>query len=154
MKNEDLDILKTYLTEEEIKDIVIAQYQSIIRKEIENIEPNRRMDNYERILSNAVHYYLEKECDALIGANHKEIIKTNVNKTLAKSDLSYSVFRTKSAWDKEDSIGTTIMKEAVLNNRSLIEDKVIDIINSMEISQIKESLTECLIELIDQKLKA
>jgi hypothetical protein len=154
MKKEEIDVLKFYLSEDEIKNIVIEEYRSVIREEIKNIEPSKRMSNHDRVISNAVYYMLENECDKILGCNTKELIEGHVKKILSKGEYSHAIFRTKNAWDSEDGIGAKLLKECVIDNKGLINDRVQSIINDMDIKSIHESLIECLIKLVDNKLKA
>jgi hypothetical protein len=154
MTTNDLKVLKIYLSEEEIKQLVIDEYRTIIREEIKIIKPEKRMTNHDRIISNAVWYMLEEECDKILGVNTKEMIEEHVKRILNKGDFSSSIFRQKSAWDSEDSVGTKLLKECVIANKDMINDKVKSTIDEIDIPRIKDTLIECMIELLNEKFKS
>jgi hypothetical protein len=152
MTQEDINILKMYLSEDEIKEIVISSYKSVIINEITKITPNKRLADYERIISNSVHKYLEDEVDNIMSTNTKDLININVHKVLKEGDLSYKIFRSKSVWDTEDSIGMVYLKEAVAENKQIITDKVLNEINSIDFNVLKEEVKNTITQIIDEKL--
>lgn len=152
MTKESIDILKLYLSEEEIKELVVSELREVIHNEISNIRPSKRMDNYERIISNAVYYFLEDEVNKIVKGDIRTIIEENVRKTLSNKDLSFSIFRAKGTFDSEDSEGLTILRKAVRDNQSLIEEKVKDKINEISMTEIRESLMECLMNIVEARL--
>lgn len=153
MEKQHLDILKAYLSEEEIKAIVIEEYRNAIYEEIKSIAPNKRMENHERILTNAIWYYIENECDKIMGVNTKELIEGHVKRILTQGSFDHSIFRDKSAWSTEEGIGTKILKDSVLANKDLITEKVKSLIDAMEIDKIKEDLIEVMIEIVRRKFE-
>lgn len=155
MNQQELDILKTYLTEDEIKEIVFTQYSNLIRENIKSIRPEKRMDDYERVIGNAIHYYLQDNVNEIVESDYKQLIKDKVLKTLtASKDLSYNIFSRKGVYDKEDAIGYSTLKEAVLENSQLIKDRVANVINAIDFKLLKEDVKEYILEVIDEKLKA
>lgn len=114
--NTTIDLDK-YLSEDEKIEIARSEYRAIIRENIFkdfDKNPTKRMENYERIMSNAVHYYLQENIDVLLGKDSKEIIAENVAKVINNnSTYEYKVFRVKNAWDTEDSPAQTFLKSAV-----------------------------------------
>jgi hypothetical protein len=154
METTDLNILKQYLSEEEIKQIVIDEYKSVIYNGIRAISPENRMKDYERVVSNAVHHYIETEADKLIGASVQNIIADKVKSVINKADYSFTVFRTKNAWDKEDSKAQTILNEAVAANKDLIYSKVAEQINALDITQIRALIIDSTVEYLTDKFKS
>jgi len=152
MTQQELDVLKTYLSYDEIKEICIEECRRLVREGVNSIKPDKRIDNYERIISNAVHYYLETEIDQILDVNTKELIKSNVLNILTKPEFTkYSIFRTKNSWDNEDSIGTKYLKEAVTENKNYIKEKVKSVIEEIDFNNLKEDIKEYILEVIDEK---
>jgi len=154
MKNEDLNTLKAYLSEEEIKQIVIDEYRSIIKAEISAVLPEKRLSNMERIVSNAVYYFIQEEGDKLIGQSVVGVIHDKVKSVIAKADYSLTVFRRKSDWEKEDSKAQTLLNEAVSANKDLIYSKVEEQINALDIKAIKDLIIESTVDFLTEKFKS
>ena len=154
MTQEAINILKVYISEEEIKDLVVTEFKNLVREEIKNISPSKRIADYERVISNAVFYFLESEIDALMGADAKSLIEQKIKDLLNKSDLQFSIFRTKSPWDEKGGVGTEFIKEAVTENKHLIQNKVKAEIEAINFSDLKEDIKTYILEVIDEKLKA
>ena len=150
MKQEELDILKLYLTEDEIKDVVIEQYKAVIYAEIKNIEPSKRLTDGERIISNAIFYYLQDNIDGIVGgnANFKESIKKGVEKCITGHNLSFHIYRRRDPWDKEDSLAYQIMDDCIMQNKGLIADRVKEAILGIRIEDFEERVVDITQELV------
>lgn len=126
--------IENYLTEDQKQEIAEDEYRRLIRLGLEKdnfrfktLHKKERISNLDRILSNAVYYILENESDEILGSSVdlKKTIKNNVKKTiLERNDYSYSIFRSKGTFDKEDSIGQQILTKAVVDQTEYIKEKV------------------------------
>ncbi len=145
---------KKYLSDEDIKDIVIEEARNIVRKSFHEIgDMKRRMQDYERVIGNAVHHYLEKEIDGMIGSDHKHFIEKYVDKVIKdNSTYRYSVFRKKSHWETEDSAALKYLEQAVEQNKSIIEEKVKQRLTDLDDNYFEELVRDLTYDVIKDKL--
>lgn len=153
MNQAEIDILKQYLSEEEIKQIVIDEYKSVIYNGIRSVSPDKRMRDFERIVSNAVYYYIQNEADKLIGESVANVISDKVKSVINKADYSTIVFRKKSDWETEDSEAQKLLKKAVVDSEMLIRSKVVEQINSIDIANIKDLIIESTVDYLKEAFK-
>lgn len=156
--------ISDYLSEEDKIEIAKDVFRELVKveliKEFENDKrtKSKRMANYERIISNAIFYYLESEIDSLIDADTKELIREGVLKTIKKQDYNYSLFRTKSAWDTEVSPAQQVVIEAVNESRESIKVKLKakfeENIESIDTDQMTEIIYDVVSDLVNTKLKS
>lgn len=144
--------IENYLSEEEIKDIVIEEYKELIRKGLLlQKDTKKNTENYERILYNAVYHYLEKEIDSIIGIDHKKLINDKVKKNL-NDGLKYSIFRFKNAWEKENSPATDYMNKCINENLHLIENKVKQKMSELPESYFEEIVNDLVYNVIKDRI--
>lgn len=138
----EIDI-NQYLSEDDKKRIAEEEYRSVIRSVV-NVDK-------ERLLSNAAYTVVQKLIDEQFGEDMNTIL---VEKTInIISDLSqYSVFKKKDAWDKDESKGYKYLQEAVENNKGLIEDKVTEVIASLDPSSFHYKLEELMYQVVENRL--
>ncbi len=115
-----------YLNDEDKKEIASDAFRRQIEQNlIEKLKDKKsNYDNYERVISNSIHHFLEEKIDSILDCDTNEMIKENVLKTIKKSDYSYSLFRTKNAWEKEDSPAQKIVKEAIESHKEVMTEKI------------------------------
>lgn len=126
--------IENYLSEDQKQEIAEDEYRRLIREELKTdsfgfntLNKKDRVSNAERLMSNAVHYILENECEEILdkSINLKQYIKENVDKTiLKKKDYTYYIFRSKGTFDREDSLGQQILNQAIEDNKDLIKERV------------------------------
>ena len=144
--------IKDYLSEEEMRDIAISEYKAIVRKGLtEDMQPKRMINNYERVVANAVHYYLESEVDKIIGTDIKKQIESTVKRVLNKS-LEYNIFRRKDHWEKEDSPATKHMDKCIRENLKIIEDKVKDKLSDLPETYFEGTVQDLVYTVIQDRL--
>jgi len=144
--------IKDYLSEEEMKNIAISEYKAMVRKGLtEDMQPKRMINNYERVVANAVHYYLESEVDKIIGTDVKKQIESTV-KNVLKDSLKYSIFRRKSPWEKEDSPATKHMDKCIRENLKIIEDKVKDKLSDLPETYFEDTVQDLVYTVIQDRL--
>jgi hypothetical protein len=66
----------------------------------------------------------------------EEILKEKITEVIRELS-TYTVFRRKSEWEKEESIAYKTLQEEVVNNRPLIKDKVENIIKNYPFDELK-----------------
>ena len=141
-----------YLSEDEIKEIVISEYKDLIRSGLVLDDKTKNIKNYERVIYNAISQYLNNEIDSIIGTNTKELIESKVNKVLKKEDYNYSIFRQKGVYDKEDSIGYTFLQDAIVGNKDLIIDKVKQRMSLLDDNYFDDIVEQLVYEVIKDKI--
>ncbi len=145
--------VKKYLSEDEIKNIVESELRNIVREGLLlDKEPKRIIDNYERVIGNSIYYYLENEIDKILGTDSKQLIKDKVKETLLTDNYSYSIFREKSHWNVDDSIGRKVLKDAVNDNKDIIRAKVSESISKLSYDDFHEMIIETMQHIIETKL--
>lgn len=138
----EIDISQ-YLSEEDKKRIAEEEYRSVIRSVV-------AVDK-ERILSNAAYTVVQKMIDEQFGEDMNTIL---VDKTIAiiQGMSDFNVFKRKDAWDKDESKGYKYLQDAVESNKGLIEDKVAEIIQSLDASDFHYKLEELMYQVVENRL--
>ena len=94
----------------------------------------------QRIIGNITHEVVFSQVQEYI-PDAKEKIVSGVKRAIAK-DLSYYVFRQKDAWDKEEALGTTYLKEAMKENKEMFKQKIKDYMINYDASKdIKDEIS-------------
>ena len=115
MTNKTFEIkVDDYLTEDEIKDIVIDEVRSGVR--------SRNEENLTRIIKNASHYWFRDIVSEVMGENFNEKIEEQVKEILSKVS-SYTVIRDGSYGEKP-SKAYLLMQEYVEKHKSILENRV------------------------------
>ncbi len=153
-----------YLSEEDKIEIVKDAFKEVVKTELikefqeEKRTQSKRMKDYERIVSNAIFYYLESEIDSLIDSDTKALIKEGVLKTIKKQDYNYSLFRSKSAWDSEVSPAQQVLIEAVNESKESMKDQIKakfeENISNIDTDQMTDIIYEIVSDVVNTKLKA
>ena len=115
MTNKTFEIkVDDYLTEDEIKDIVIDEVRSSVRSKNE--------ENLTRIIKNASHYWFHDIVSEVMGENFNEKIEEQVKEILSKVS-SYTVIRD-GGYGEKPSKAYLLMQEYVEKHKSILENKV------------------------------
>lgn len=132
--------VKDYLSNEEIKEMVIDGVRSAIQKDCE------------RLLSNFAHSQVHTFVDDAISDEHKKNINLNIDRVI--SNLSeYTVFRKKDAWGSDDSIAYSYLQNSMKENKELVFNKVEKTIREFNYENlIQASVGEFVCEFLDEKL--
>jgi len=126
--------IKDYLSEDEIKQILIEQVKININSLFKNEE------NTQRLLSNLSYEIVFNEIDKLV-PNSRQVILDKTEKII-RDIKSYSVFRDGS-YGSKPSLAYVMMEDAVKSNKDLINEKVKDtIINKDYSSEIWNTFEE------------
>lgn len=135
--------IEDYLTQEDMKRIAEEEYRSAIRSVV--------VVDKERILSNAAYTVVQKLVDEHFNESLNEIL---VEKVVALiNDLSaYNVFKSKDVFGKDESKGWTYMQQAIENNKHMIEAKVVELLEGMDISGLHYRLEDIMVGVIEKRL--
>jgi len=157
----EIDINK-YLSEEDKTEIAKEEFKLIVREKVLEEFKNdkrlgsKRMADYERVICNAVFYYLEGEIDKLISQDTKELIKEKVLKAIKNQDYNYSLFRSKSAWDTENSPAQQVVIDTIQEIRPEMKEKltkkIFENIQLIDIPKISELINELTYEVLKDRL--
>ena len=115
MTNKAFEIkVDDYLTEDEIKDIVIDEVRSSVR--------SRDEENLTRIIKNASHYWFRDIVSEVMGENFNEKIEEQVKEILSKVS-SYTVI-SDGSYGEKPSKAYLLMQEYVEKHKSILENRV------------------------------
>lgn len=148
----EIDI-DNFLSDEDKKEIA----QDLFRDELRNgflasQEHRKNTENYERVIYNSVHYFLEEEMDKIFGTNHKEMLSEKLKKILNKN-LEFVVFKNTSPWSNKKSVAQEMLDNLVLENKSIAEAKVIEALENIKFDNLEDYFAEILKDAIIEKLK-
>lgn len=115
--------IEKYFTEDEIREIVIAELRQRIR---ERLSDKDYMDTF---VSNMGYYVVFKEVEKII-PNAKEIIAQRTIDVINNNTFDYCVFHT--SWDGKKSIGTKIIEDTVISQKEFIKEKTIEAISKKD----------------------
>lgn len=108
--------LSDYVTEEEMKEVVIEEY----RRWFKSMTETDKL----RILSNFSYEFMFKEINDSVDGKLREIVHQKATDTINKADFNYFMFRPANAWDREESVAVTVINEVVKSKRNVIEEKI------------------------------
>lgn len=123
MTNKTFEIkVDDYLTEDEIKDIVIDEVRSSVRSNNEG--------DLTRIITNASHYWFHDIVSEVMGDDFNSEIENQVKKVLSEVS-SYTIIREGSYGDKP-SKAYLLIQEYVEKHKSILENKVKEKIENLK----------------------
>ena len=134
--------IKDYLTNDEIRNIVITETQLAVQRYFteDNIEILLSNLSYE-IVANMVDEQLRKE-----NINYEDYITKNVLKVI-DGLTAFTVFRKKDGYScNDDSVGRQLLDKACIDNKDIINNKVAEIMNHIDLNDIKEEIAEIVSE--------
>ncbi len=120
--------VRDYISDEDMREIVEDEVRRAVSAELYE---QRMHDWLESTLSNVAYMVVWQEVDKLMDGDPKQMIAEKIPHVI--EGLSpYSVFRKKGEFNREDSIGQTILDQAVTDNADLIDSKVKEIIGGLD----------------------
>lgn len=126
-----------YLTQDEMKDIAEQEFREVIR--------NKSNKDLERIISNSAYQVVWKAVDESLDNEAINILKQKVLDII--SDMTeFNVFCKPNAWDRKENMAHEILVQTVRDNHSLIEQKVVDQMNTLSKTQIAKIASEIMKE--------
>jgi len=131
-----------YISEEEKKEII----KNVFERHCAELFKN----DAERIFSNAAYKTVYKIIDDQHNGEVDKIIADKAIKCI--DELScYSVFRAEDYWNKQSKAHNSL-NDAIAQNKQRLVDKISNIIDEMDKNELKESLKEFSMDLLDEKL--
>ena len=148
----EIDI-DNFLSDEDKKEIAENLFKNELRKGfLASQEHRKNTENYERVIYNSVHYFLEEEMDKIFGTNHKEMLSEKLKKLLSKN-LEFVVFKNTSPWSDKKSVAQEMLDNLVLENKSIAEAKVREALENINLDNIEDYFAEIMKDAIIEKLK-
>lgn len=137
--------IEDYLSENEIKEIVEEEFRDRIK------ELFRKEAATTRIISNLGYYNTFKIIEEVV-PDFKELIKEQTKKQ-CQNISSYSVFRKKDEFRREDSLAQKYLEEAVEDNKEIINEKVVEILKKLNEQDIANEICGLIEDKIDNLFK-
>ena len=136
-----------YVSQEDIKEGCIEELRGRIRDNLRYISPSD-------ILGNISYQCVFKEIEDLLQIKEEEMKQRILEKTIEiiENLSSYSIFRSKDNYTKEDSLGQKYVIEAVENNKELIQDRVKELLVDFNSNYFKEELQDKIYEVVTERL--
>lgn len=139
--------VKDYLLESEIKEIVKDELRFKIRQQFD-------INNIERIFTNSAYHIVWEEVNKSIDYDMTEMIKNKVIEVI-NGMTDYSVFRDKGDYiygrDK-DSIAQTYLNQYVEENKNIINEKVIEIMQGLDSDAIRNQLYDLIYQVVEDRI--
>lgn len=133
---------KDYLSDEEIKEIIIDE----LRKEAREHFCNEK--EFTRILTNISYYELWKKIEEEV-PNSQDIIKGKVKEKLNEIS-SYDILRKKDEFNDSNSLAYDILEKYVEENKNIIEDKIKNIFSELSKTDLKYEIQDILENYIEK----
>lgn len=137
--------IEDYLSQEEMKKIA----KDLFIKELKN--NYRNGTDIDRFLCN----FSYEQVFEIVNHAFNEDLENMINEKvidIIKDLSSYFVFRKKSEFEKENSVGQDILEKCIKNNENLIEENVKKAIDSYNYSDVKENIMDYVYECIQDRI--
>jgi len=126
-----------YISEDEMERIATEEFRNQIR------EQSRQ--SLERVINNAAYAVVWEAVDECMDGEAVSILKSKVLSII--DDLtSFNVFATPNAWERKENMAHNLLVKAVRDNHSLLEQKVVDQMNTLSKTQIAKIASEIMKE--------
>lgn len=132
-----------YLSESERKEIVASVFRE---KCVEALKQDGQ-----RIISNSSYEIVQKMVDEIFDGKLNEIL-VEKTKEVINGLTSYTVFKNPNMWDAEASEGYKYLQEVIRNSKPLIQARITEIIATLNEDDMRQSLRDEAIYLLDSKL--
>lgn len=143
----EIDINK-YLTEEDIKNIVIDE----VRNSVQSFLKVRDKNSIERIISNSAHQVIWDAVDEVYDGEVDTLLKNKVIEIL-NNMTEFNVFSKPNAWDRPANTPYDVLCNSVRQHSQQLDDIVKDKINTISKSEVCKIAGECVKERINKVLK-
>ena len=124
-----------YLSQEEIKEIIIEEVKSSVREHVNTMFKNE--DEIARILTNSSYSCVQSEVDKLI-PDYKDKIAIGVKTIVDGNNYHYEVFN-HDDWTNKDSLGLKYLNEVVNSNKDKIKERVETAISEYDVTKLIEN---------------
>ena len=147
--------INDYLSEEDKKEIAIDVFRSQVKSELfKHGNGSVQSDSeIQRVIGNITGQIVMNEIQKYIPDAEERIREETLN-AINKGDFSYQVFKKKDAWDKDESLAITYMREVIQKSKLEFQDKIHDAIKNYDATDdIKEAIGETFNEMADTVYK-
>ena len=144
--NVEIDI-NEYLSEEDKKEIAIDVFRQQVKTQLFKSSDGTVQSDSEiqRVIGNITHEIVFQEVQKYI-PDAKEQIEKGVKRAIGK-DMSYQVFKKKDAWDKDESLAISYMREEVKANEESFKARIREVMANYD---LEPSLNEELSNKFDE----
>lgn len=132
-----------YLSEQEKKELAIEAFKESIKNGIFKGKTGIQLDSeIQRVIGNISHSIVMDEVQKYI-PNCEELIKQKTLDVINKSSFNYEVFKKKDAWDKEESLAITYMREVVMQSKNEFQEKIRETIRNYDAKEdIRQAISD------------
>lgn len=142
--------LENYLDENEIKEACKSAIRDVV------FEKYSKEAEFDRLLTNLSYEFIFKQVSELIKEDSVLLISKKVKEILQdKNTIRYEIFRKADAWERSESIGISLLNQAIKDNEKVLKEKVKETFEQYDFGnteEIKEVIEECVHEYIGTKL--
>lgn len=144
--NVEIDI-NDYLSEEDKREIAIDVFRQQVKNQLfKSTDGTVQSDSeVQRVIGNITHEIVFQEVQKYI-PDAEEQIKKSVQKAIGK-DMSYYIFKKKDAWDRDESLAISYMREEVKANEKVFKERIRETIANYD---LEPSLNEELSNKFDE----
>ena len=139
----EIDV-KDYLSESEIKEIVQQELRIKVRQQFD-------LNNIERIFTNSAYHIVWEEVNKSIDYDVTEFIKNKVIEII-NGMTSFSVFRRKGDYDDKNSIAQEYLNQYVEENKNIINDRVIEIMQGLDSEKLNDQLYDLIYQVVEDRI--
>lgn len=136
----EIDI-KEYLSEEEIKGIVISKFKSSIIFDKEK--------DIERIISNTAYNLIYDKVDEVFGQDVKNILAIKVKEQI-ENFTQFNIFKKPDAWDRETNSAYDFLQSCVENERDTIKNLVKSNLPTETLKLLKDTMEDIIKDSIQE----
>lgn len=122
--------INEFISKDEIKKAVLSEIQNLVRIQFSGSEVNLN-----RLIANLSCTYVFDMVNQQFSGELETILKNKITDVI--NGLStYSVFKRKDAWEREESVAYIALQEEMTNARPLIKNRVEQIINEYPFNEL------------------
>ena len=123
MSKVEININK-YLSEEDKKSLATDVFKDYIKESLFGGKSEVVTDSeIQRIIGNISHDIVMREVQKHI-PDFEHLIKSKVRKVITKDDLSYQVFKRRSAWESKESKAITYLNEVIEEQKEVFQSRI------------------------------
>lgn len=126
-----------YISEDELKRIATEEFRDHIRKQ--------SRESLERVINNAAYAVVWEAVDECMDGDAVSVLKSKVL-SIIDDMTSFNVFATPNAWDRKENMAHNLLVEAVRDNHSLLEQRVVEQMGTLSKTQIAKIASEIMKE--------
>lgn len=129
-----------YISEEEIKELVKTEIIDSIKKD------------KERIFNNAVSRFLGGYMNEQVNKDIKDELIKKTKKAIKEKDLSYELFKSPDAWDRDEKACYKILQQESQRHRNILEERVKEVFSNLSSEDlsyyIKDRMNDLFVKLL------